>query len=90
VGELDNRGSQFYLTLYWAQALAEQEENPELHEYFIPLAESLTSGEEQIIKELNDAQGQEVDLGGYYHLDPEKIKRATRPSSTLNAAFSFS
>ncbi len=87
VGELDNRGSQFYLTLYWAQALAEQEDNPELQEYFIPLAKALTSGEEQIIKELNDAQGHEVDLGGYYHSNPEKVARATRPSSTLNAAF---
>ena len=87
VNELDNRGSQFYLTLYWAQALAAQEENSELREYFTPLAEALSSGEEQIIKELNDAQGQEVDLGGYYHPDPEKVTRATRPSSTLNAAF---
>jgi isocitrate dehydrogenase len=90
VGELDNRGSQFYLTLYWAQALAAQEENFELQEYFIPLAKALASGEEQIVKELNDAQGQEVDLGGYYHQDPEKVKRAMRPSSTLNAAFPFS
>ncbi len=90
VDELDNRGSQFYLTLYWAQALATQEENSELQEYFIPLAKALTSGEEQIIKELNDAQGQEIDLGGYYHPDPEKAERATRPSATLNAVFSFS
>jgi isocitrate dehydrogenase len=87
VGELDNRGSQFYLTLYWAQALAAQEENAELQEYFIPLAKALASGEEQIIKELNDAQGKEVDLGGYYHPDPEKVARATRPSPTLNAVF---
>jgi len=86
VGELDSRGSQFYLTLYWAQALAAQEENSELQEYFIPLAEALASGEEQIVKELNDAQGYGVDLGGYYHPDPEKVKRAMRPSSTLNAA----
>ena len=87
VGELDNRGSQFYLTLYWAQALAVQEENPELQGYFIPLAEALSSGEEQIIKELNDAQGHEVDLGGYYHPNPVKVASSTRPSSTLNAAF---
>ncbi|MBC8554693.1 MAG: NADP-dependent isocitrate dehydrogenase [Candidatus Brocadiales bacterium] len=87
VGELDNRGSQFYLTLYWAQALAAQEEDSELQEYFIPLAESLASGEEQIIKELNDAQGQKVDLGGYYHPNPGKVAKAMRPSSTLNAAF---
>jgi isocitrate dehydrogenase, NADP-dependent, monomeric type len=87
VGELDNRGSQFYLTLYWAQALAAQEENFELQEYFIPLAKALASGEEQIIKELNNAQGQKVDLGGYYHPDPEKVAKATRPSLTLNAAF---
>ena len=86
VGELDNRGSQFYLTLYWAQALAVQEENSELQEYFIPLAEALTSGEKQIIKELNDAQGHKVDLGGYYHPDAEKVTRATRPSLTLNTA----
>ncbi len=88
VGELDNRGSQFYLTLYWAQALAAQEENHELQEYFSPLAKALASGEEQIIKELNDAQGHEVDLGGYYHPNPEKVAMATRPSPTLNAAFS--
>ncbi|GAX60190.1 monomeric isocitrate dehydrogenase [Candidatus Scalindua japonica] len=87
VGELDNRGSQFYLTLYWAQALAEQEEDPELQEYFCPLAKALASGEEQIIRELNDMQGKKVDLGGYYHPDPEKVARATRPSATLNAAF---
>ena len=86
VNELDSRGSQFYLTLYWAQELAEQEKNPELREYFTPLAEALTSGEEQIIKELNDAQGHEVDLGGYYHPNPEKVTTAIRPSSTLNAA----
>ena len=86
VNELDNRGSQFYLTLYWAQELAEQEKNPELREYFTPLAEALTSGEEQIIKELNDAQGHKVDLGGYYYPDPEKVAKATRPSSTLNTA----
>ena len=90
VGELDSRGSQFYLTLYWAQALAAQEENSELQKYFVPLAKVLATGEEQIIKELNDAQGHEVDLGGYYHPDPEKVARATRPSTTLNAAFSFS
>ncbi len=86
VNELDNRGSQFYLTLYWAQALATQEENPELQEYFIPLAKALTSEKEQIIKELNDTQGQKVDLGGYYYPDPEKVKRAMRPSPTFNAA----
>ena len=88
VGELDNRGSQFYLTLYWAQALAEQEENSELQEYFAPLVKTLASGEEQIVKELNDAQGHKVDLGGYYHPDPEKVAKATRPSPTLNSAFS--
>ena len=86
VGELDNRGSQFYLTLYWAEALATQEENSELQEHFIPLAKTLAAGEEQIVKELNGAQGQEVDLGGYYYPDPAKVARATRPSSTLNAA----
>ena len=90
VGELDNRGSQFFLTLYWAQALAAQEESAELQEYFIPLAKAFASGEEQIVKELNAAQGQAVELGGYYHPDPEKVERATRPSATLNAAFSFS
>jgi len=87
VGELDNRGSQFYLTLYWAHALAEQKENTELQEYFTPLAKVLASGEEQIVKELNDAQGQAVDLGGYYHPDPDKVAKAMRPSPTLNAAF---
>ncbi len=86
VGKLDNRGSQFYLTHYWAQELAAQEENPELQQCFIPLAKALEAGEEQIVKELNGTQGQEVDLGGYYHPEPVKVERAMRPSSTLNAA----
>ena len=86
VGELDNRGSHFYLALYWAQALAEQSEDADLRETFAPLAETLVGSEEEIVAELNDVQGQPVDLGGYYRLDREKVSAAMRPSATFNAA----
>ena len=86
VNELDNRGSHFYLTLYWAQALAEQTEDKELQARFSKLAQELAENEAKIVDELNAAQGQPVDLGGYYHADPEKVAKAMRPSATLNAA----
>jgi len=86
VGELDNRGSHFYLALYWAQALAEQTEDKDLQSQFSSLAEQLASNEAEIVKELNAAQGQAVDMGGYYHPDPEKMTEAMRPSSTFNEA----
>ena len=86
VGELDNRGSHFYLTLYWAQALAEQTDDEKVRQAFAPLAERLAAAEEKIVTELNDAQGEPVDLGGYYRVDREKATAAMRPSETFNEA----
>ncbi|KIO35041.1 NADP-dependent isocitrate dehydrogenase [Shewanella sp. cp20] len=88
VGELDNRGSHFYLAMYWAQALAAQETDSELKAQFAPLAEALTSNEAKIVAELNGAQGPAVDLGGYYRLDVTKAEAAMRPSATLNQLLS--
>jgi len=85
-GELDNRGSQFYLSLYWAQALAEQTEDKELAEHFAPLAKTLAESEDAIIAELNEVQGGHADIGGYYYPDPEKTAAVMRPSATFNAA----
>jgi isocitrate dehydrogenase len=85
-GELDNRGSHFYLALYWAQELAAQDEDPQLAERFAPLAERLASAEERIIEELNGVQGSPVEIGGYYRPDPEQVAAAMRPSRTLNEA----
>jgi isocitrate dehydrogenase len=87
-GELDNRGSHFYLALYWAQALARQTEDTELAAVFAPLAERLAGAEEKIVAELNGVQGSPVDLGGYYHVDKEKADAVMRPSATLNEAIS--
>ncbi|QYJ99115.1 NADP-dependent isocitrate dehydrogenase [Shewanella alkalitolerans] len=84
VGELDNRGSHFYLAMYWAQALAAQDSDAELKAQFAPLAEALTNNEAKIVAELNGAQGPAVDLGGYYRLDAVKAEAAMRPSVTLN------
>ncbi len=84
VGELDNRGSHFYLAMYWAQALAAQTTDLQLQAHFIPLAHALTSNEEIIVAELSNAQGAPVDLGGYYRLDAAKAEKAMRPSETLN------
>ena len=84
VFELDNRGSQFYLALYWAQALAAQAGNAELAARFTPVAETLAANETKIIDELNAAQGQAVDLGGYYQPNPTLVSKAMRPSPTLN------
>jgi len=86
VGELDNRGSHFYLAMYWAEALAEQTKDTELQAQFKPFAETLLSNEAVIVQELNDAQGVAVDLGGYFHTDPAKVSAAMRPSKTLNTA----
>ncbi|MGE2713439.1 NADP-dependent isocitrate dehydrogenase [Mycolicibacterium litorale] len=85
-GELDNRGSQFYLALYWAQELAGQTDDQELADHFGPLAESLAENEETIVTELNAAQGKSVDIGGYYYPDREKTTAVMRPSKTLNDA----
>ncbi len=86
VGELDNRGSHFYLALYWAQALAEQTKDKELQACFAPLARALTDNETKINEELTAAQGKPVDMGGYYHPDFDKTSKAMRPSATFNAA----
>jgi isocitrate dehydrogenase len=86
VGELDNRGSHFYLGLYWAQELAAQTDDPELAERFKPLAERLAADEQQIVAELADVQGQPVDIGGYYHPNLDLVAAAMRPSATLNDA----
>ena len=85
-GELDNRGSQFYLSMYWAQALAEQTEDKGLAEHFAPLAKALAEKEDAIIAELNEVQGGHADIGGYYYPDPEKLAAVMRPSKTFNAA----
>lgn len=85
VGELDTRGSHFYLALYWAQALAEQTGDEDLQTLFIPVAQQLAENEAKIIEELNAAQAQAVDIGGYYHPDRELTAQAMRPSVTLNA-----
>lgn len=84
VKQLDNRGSHFYLALYWVQALAQQDEDAELKAKFGPIAEQLSSQEERIVAELNDCQGEPADLGGYYHPDPAKLAKVMRPSETLN------
>jgi isocitrate dehydrogenase len=86
VGELDNRGSHFYLALYWARELADQTEDAELAQRFAPLAERLRDDEEKIVSELSEVQGSAVQLGGYYHPDAEKVAAAMRPSPTFNAA----
>ncbi len=86
VGELDNRGSHFYLALYWAQALAAQDKDAELKARFAPLAKALTENEAKINAELIAAQGKPVDMSGYYHPDFDKTSKAMRPSATFNAA----
>ena len=83
-GELDNRGSQFYLALYWAQELAEQTEDQELADHFAKLAKSLGEKEDAIVSELAEVQGSSVDIGGYYYPDHEKTTAVMRPSKTLN------
>ena len=86
VGNIDNRGSHFYLALYWAQALAAQTEDAALQAQFATLAKNLTENEATIVAELNAVQGKPVDIGGYYHADAELISKAMRPSATFNAA----
>ncbi|WP_210542446.1 NADP-dependent isocitrate dehydrogenase [Rhodoferax sp. PAMC 29310] len=84
-GELDNRGSHFYLAMYWAQALAAQTDDKELQAKFAPLAKALADGEQQIVAELKEVQGKPVDIGGYYLADPVKVSAIMRPSATFNA-----
>ncbi len=88
VNELDNRGSHFYLAMYWAEALAVQDRNPQLKSKFAALSHELRAQEEKIMAELTAAQGQSVDVGGYYHPDKQKASQAMRPSATLNQLLS--
>jgi isocitrate dehydrogenase len=85
-GELDNRGTHFYLALYWASEVAAQSDDSDLAAQFKPLADTLAQNEEKIVEELNAIQGEEVDIGGYYRPDLEKVTAAMRPSETLNEA----
>jgi isocitrate dehydrogenase len=85
-GELDNRGSQFYLSMYWAQELAAQTDDAELAAYFAPLAKTLADNEQKIVAELLEVQGKPADIGGYYKADEAKVKAVMRPSATFNAA----
>lgn len=84
VGELDNRGSHFYLGLYWAQELADQKDDQELKDLFTPVAHALKENEGKIVSELNQAQGKKVDLGGYFHPNEKLVEAIMRPSQTLN------
>jgi isocitrate dehydrogenase len=86
LGTLDNRGSHFYLAMYWAQALAEQNDDAALKKTFAPLAKALTENETKIVGELNGVQGSPVDIGAYYRPDMGKLEKAMRPSATFNAA----
>ena len=86
VGELDNRGSHFYLTMYWAEALAEQDKDEDLKAKFAGLAAELAENENKIVDELNSAQGKAMDIGGYYRPDPALAADAMRPSASFNAA----
>jgi isocitrate dehydrogenase len=89
VGELDNRGSHFYLALYWAQALAAQTEDPAAAELFASVAERLAADEHKIVGELAEVQGSPVDLGGYYYVDKNKTDEIMRPSATFNEVLAF-
>src|SRR5207344_3182855 len=85
VGEIDNRGSHFYLALYWAQALAKQTKDAELQAMFAPIAKELTENEAKIDAELIGAQGKPQEIGGYYQPSAELLEKAMRPSATFNA-----
>ena len=85
VNELDNRGSHYYLAMYWAEAVAAQNDDPSLKDKFAALAKNLADNEDTILQELIDAQGEPVDVGGYYRPDPELASKAMRPSPTLNS-----
>ena len=86
LGGIDNRGSHFYLCLFWAEALAAQTEDAALAEEFTPLAETLRTEESNIVEELIAVQGQAVELGGYYRPNAAKCEAVMRPSATFNAA----
>ena len=82
--ELDNRGSHFYLAMYWAEALAQQQENSSLKAHFTPIFEALMQNEENIVNELNSAQGKAMNIKGYYKPDDAVVSEAMRPSNTFN------
>jgi isocitrate dehydrogenase len=84
VGQLDNRGSHFYLCLYWAEEMANQMDDADLAARFKPMFEQLSQQEQTIVDELNAVQGSPVDTGGYYYADPERCKQVMRPSQTFN------
>jgi isocitrate dehydrogenase len=86
LGTIDNRGSHFYLALYWAEELAKQTDDAELAAAFAPLAQKLRAGEQAIVDELLAVQGKPADIGGYYRPDEAKVNAVMRPSATLNAA----
>ena len=89
LGELDNAGTHVYLTSYWANELAAQNDNPALKEHFTSLARELEKELDVILEELNASKGKPIDIGGYYHADPEKVKAAMRPSATFNKILNF-
>ena len=86
VNEIDNRGSHFYLAMYWAEAMADQDQDPSLKEKFAQLFATLTANEETINQEMLAAQGEPVNVGGYYQPDAAMASQAMRPSQTFNAA----
>ena len=89
VNELDNRGSHFYLALYWAQALANQDKDSELKEQFTKIAKDLSSNEDKILQDLIEAQGKSVDINGYYYPNEDLTSDAMRPSETLNKILGY-
>jgi isocitrate dehydrogenase len=89
VGELDNRGSHFYLALYWAQELAAQTDDAALAERFAPLSAQLAASEAEIVAQLNEVQGSSVDIAGYYHPDAGLVTAAMRPSTTFDEALTL-
>jgi isocitrate dehydrogenase len=84
VGEIDNRGSHFYLAMYWAEALAQQTKDADLQNTFTTISKKLAENEGQILQELNNVQGHAVELGGYYELDEKETNKVMRPSKTFN------
>ena len=84
VKTLDNRGSHFYLAMFWARALADQKDDADLAALFAPVADALEAAEDEVVKELNDIQGTAVELGGHYHLDEEKANAVMRPVAAFN------
>ena len=84
LGELDNAGSHVYEALYWAQELAAQNDDPELKSKFAPVAKELEANLDKIFEEMKSLKGKPVDVGGYYHPNPEKVRAGMRPSATLN------